>query len=56
MSLREPGCLVCGSPIDEGEAITGKTARSEVCSDECCAIYTEPDDTKREEMITDKFG
>ncbi len=39
MSLREPRCLVCGNPLDQGAPFEDDIRDSEVCSDECYEIY-----------------
>lgn len=39
MSLHEPRCLVCGAPLGRGAPWEKDVRNSEVCSDECYAIY-----------------
>jgi predicted nucleic acid-binding Zn ribbon protein len=58
MSLKEPRCLVCGNPLDQGAPFTkiSDTRKNEVCSDECFEIYTEKDDEKRENLINDRLN
>ena len=44
MSLHEPRCLVCGAPLGKGASFAKEMRDSEVCSDDCYEIYTNPDD------------
>ena len=39
MSLHEPRCLVCGSPLGKGAPFEKDVRNSEVCSDKCYEIY-----------------
>ena len=56
MSLHEPRCLVCGSPLDKLAPFEKTVRESEVCSDECYDIYTEKDDEQREIKIDKMFN
>lgn len=44
MSLREPRCLVCGTPLDPGAPFQSLVRNSDVCSDRCYRIYMTDDD------------
>lgn len=44
MSIYEPRCLVCGSPLDRGAPFEKTVRKSEVCSNECYKIYMTDDD------------
>ena len=44
MSSLEPRCLVCGAPLDKGAPFERDVRDSEVCSDECYAIYMHDED------------
>jgi hypothetical protein len=39
MSLREPRCMVCGARLDLGAPFEKDPRKSEVCSNECYAIF-----------------
>ncbi len=39
MSLLEPRCLVCNTPLDRGAPFEKSVRDSEVCSDQCYKIY-----------------
>ncbi len=46
MSLLEPRCLVCGSPLNKGAPFEKDVRQSEVCSDECLEFYMFNEDDK----------
>lgn len=48
MSLYEPRCLVCGTPLSRGAPFEGDVRKSEVCSEKCYEIYmTDPREDPR---------
>ncbi len=49
MNLREPRCMVCGAPLDQGAPFKSDARSSEVCSDECYSVYMDNADTAKEE-------
>ena len=48
MSLLEPRCLVCGSPLDKGAPFENDIRNSEVCSDKCYELYTFDEDKEED--------
>lgn len=44
MSLLEPRCLVCGSPLGRGAPFEKNVRNSEVCSDKCYEVYMHNED------------
>lgn len=56
MSLLEPRCLVCGAPLGRGAPFKKDVRDSEVCSDECYAVYMHnEDDPWTCEICAEKF-
>lgn len=51
----EPRCLVCGNPLgDKWFIFTEKDLKKlETCSEKCAEIYFEPDDERREKLISE---
>ncbi len=50
MTILEPRCMVCGSPLGR-DAIFEKSARnSEVCSDECYKVFSFDQDGMQEQI------
>ena len=49
MSIYEPRCLVCGSPMEKGAPFEKDVRNSEVCSDLCYKIYMHNDEDEDDE-------
>ena len=56
MTLREPRCLVCGAPLALGAPFEKDVRNSEVCSDECYAVYMHNEDCDSEDKEDDENG
>lgn len=49
MNFREPRCLVCGAPLDQGAPFEKNVRDSEVCSDKCYDVYMYDEDAEETE-------
>ncbi len=56
MSLHDPRCLVCGTPLSKGAPFEVDVRASEVCSDRCYEFYTCDEDADDEQPPTDENG